>query len=226
MINDIHAALANPKGAIFDMDGTLLDSMPLWENLAQRYLEQKGVTHITEDLSNHFKDMSFKEVALYFQTHYGIKESEAEITLGIQALIEEEYRDRIPLKPGARIFLEKLHQKGTSLCIATANFPHLTKLAIKRLGIDHYFKDIITCMDLGLDKNRPEFFLRILDILKTPLHETLVFEDALYAISSAKKAGFPVVAVFDESAARDISAIQSIADKYLISFDDWEWNDR
>ena len=167
--------------------------------------------------------MSFEEAARYFQAHYGLKENEADITLGIQAMVEAEYRDKLPLKAGVLPFLDKLRQKGVSLCIATANFPHLTRLAIKRLGIEHYFKAIITCSDLGLDKDKPEYYLRVLNILKTPLNETLVFEDALHAVSTAKKAGFPVVAIFDESASEDAPAIQGIADKYLNSFNDWEW---
>jgi HAD superfamily hydrolase (TIGR01509 family) len=215
--------LSNVKGAIFDLDGTLLDSMQLWENLARHYLEQRGISNISKDLREKVKTMSFDESARYLQTHYGLKETVPEINMGIQAMIESEYRDRIPLKPGVRSVLEGLYQKGVSLCIATANFPQLTKQAIRRLGIEHYFKAVLSSIDLGIDKDKPEFYLRVLEILGTPLQETLVFEDALHAIISAKKAGFPVVAVYDESARMDAPAIQAMADIYLKSFDEWEW---
>ena len=108
------------------------------------------------------------------------------------------------------------------MCVATATDISLASPALKRLGIIDYFEDIITCNQLGIAKDDPAFFLETLKRIDTPIAETMVFEDALYAIKSAKAAGFTVAGVYDSSMEADSKKIASLADIYLNSYDEWE----
>ena len=107
------------------------------------------------------------------------------------------------------------------MCIATATDYSLAEAALKRLRIDKFFDFILTCSEAEVGKDNPDFFLTALKLLKTSKQETIVFEDALYAIKSAKAAGLHVAAVYDKSADEEQEEIKSIADIYLISFEDW-----
>lgn len=210
------------KGAIFDLDGTLIDSMPLWRNLGARYLRLKGLTDIPQDLDERLKTMSFSQAAHYFQCEYGINETEMEIIDGVNRLIMQGYREEVPLKAFVRPFLEKLKENGVKMCIATATEKPLALAALRRLDIEAYFSDIITCSEIGLGKDQPDFFPKALESLGTPVQDTVVFEDSLHAALSAKNAGFIVVGVFDESGRKDKEKMKAFVHCYLDSFDQCE----
>lgn len=211
----------NFKGAIFDLDGTLLDSMPVWENLGSLYLISEG--RVPEDgLNEILKPMSLQQSARYFQTRYNIAESEVEIIKRINQMIESQYLNTVPLKPSVGKFLDKLHQGKVQMCIVTASDRRLTEAAIRRLGIAKYFKGIITCNEAGIGKDNPEIYIKALKLMDTPIEGTVVFEDSLHAIKSAKAAGLLTAGVQDDSAAGDRSEIEALADFYLNTFDDWE----
>jgi HAD superfamily hydrolase (TIGR01509 family) len=129
---------------------------------------------------------------------------------------------KIPLKTAVLPFLDRLYRNNVKMCIATATERELAKAALERLSAAKYFDFILTCTEAGMGKDTPEFFLKALELLNTPRHETIVFEDALHAIKSAKAAGFLVVAVYDKSSYEEQEEIKSIADIYLNSFEDWE----
>jgi len=209
------------EGAIFDLDGTLLDSMHFWNDLGAEYLRYKGI--IPQDNINEvLRTLSLEQSIRYFKEVYLIKGSEEEIKKEIIGLIENQYRFKVPLKPYVKPFLHKLCNNNVKMCIATATDYNLALAAMERLGIAEYFKFIFTCTEAGLGKDNPEFFLKTLERLKTSISETIVFEDSLHAIKSAKAAGFFVSAVYDKSSEEDKEEIISIADIYLNSFEDWE----
>lgn len=209
------------KGAIFDLDGTLIDSMHFWDDLGAEYLRQKGIIP-PNNINEVLKALSLEQSARYLKETYSITENEDEIKAEIINLIENQYRYSFPLKPYVATFLSRLYEKRVKMCIATATDRELATAALKRLGIAGYFDFILTCTEAGIGKNDPRFFLKALEMLKTPKSETIVFEDALHAIKSAKLAGLYVVAVYDKSSDGDKTEIKSAADIYINSFEDWE----
>jgi len=207
------------KGAIFDVDGTLLDSMAIWQKIEANYLIRQGATPrpgLEEDL----RSLSLIEAAKYFQVEYGIKKSIEEIDTEKSGMMEDFYYNEAPLKAGVASVLEALHSRGVKMCVATATDRFLIEPALRRCGILKYFGRIFTCSEEETSKSRPDIFIRAAGFLGTNISETLVVEDALYAIKSAKKAGFPVAAVYDESADDQQDIIKRLADYYYISIDE------
>ena len=201
------------RGAIFDVDGTLLDSMFIWDTIGEAYLRSIGYQP-KENLNETFKNMSLHQAARYYQTEYGVTQSIDEIMDGVNAMLERYYRFEVPLKPGAAELLERLRQDGVTLCIATATDRHLVEAALDRCGVLSCFGEIFTCNEVGHGKDEPDIFEAALRFLGTRREETLVVDDALYAVRTAKEAGFPVAAVYD-SHEKAQDQIRMLADVYL-----------
>lgn len=212
------------SGAILDLDGTLIDSMGIWKGLGERYLRRKGYTSVPDQYEL-LKPMSLAQSAQYFRQEYQLADSEDAIIAQMIALIENEYRDMIPMKNHVEPFLRKLKACNIKMCIATATDRPLVEAVLGRLKIGEYFCGIFTCTEVGFGKDRPDIYRRALELLQTAKGETVVFEDALHAIKTAKAAGFLVAAVFDKSADADKAEIRSTADWYLNSFDEWEMDE-
>ena len=201
------------RGAIFDVDGTLLDSMFIWDTIGEAYLRSIGYQP-KENLNETFKNMSLHQAARYYQTEYGVTRSIDEIMDGVNAMLERYYRFEVPLKLGVAELLERLRQDGVKLCIATATDRHLVEAALDRCGVLSCFGEIFTCNEVGHGKDEPDIFEAALRFLGTRREETLVFDDALYAVRTAKEAGFPVAAVYD-SHEKAQDQIRMLADVYL-----------
>ena len=201
------------RGAIFDVDGTLLDSMFIWDTIGETYLRSIGYQP-KENLNETFKNMSLHQAARYYQTEYGVTRSIDQIMDGVNAMLERYYRFEVPLKPGAAELLERLRQSGVRLCIATATDRHLVEAALDRCGVLSCFGEIFTCNEVGHGKDEPDIFEAALRFLGTRREETLVFDDALYAVRTAKEAGFPVAAVYD-SHEKAQDQVRILADVYL-----------
>ena len=204
-------------GAIFDLDGTLLDSMYIWDTIGEVYLRSLGIKP-RENLNKTFKAMSLLQAAEYYQSEYGVKLSTDEIVGGVNHMVERFYFQDVIVKPGVKDILERLKQAGVGMCIATATDLHLAEAALNRNGIRTYFSEIFTCTDVGSGKDTPAIFNQALAHLGTQRQNTVVFEDALHAIKTAKGAGFPVVAVYDPSEAEHSDEIRSLANAYFDSF--------
>ena len=201
------------RGAIFDVDGTLLDSMFIWDTIGETYLRSIGYQP-KENLNETFKNMSLHQAACYYQTEYGVTLSIDQIMDGVNAMLERYYRFEVPLKPGVAELLERLRQNGVKLCIATATDRHLVEAALDRCGVLSCFGEIFTCNEVGHGKDEPDIFEVALRFLGTRREETLVFDDALYAVRTAKEAGFPVAAVYD-SHERSQAEVRARSDLYL-----------
>ena len=208
------------RGAIFDVDGTLLDSMFIWDTIGETYLRSIGYEP-RENLNEVFKNMSLLQAARYYQTEYGVTLCVDEIMNGVNVMLEQYYRFEAPLKPGVTELLVWLQKNGVKLCVATATDRYLVEAALERCGVLSYFESIFTCGEVGHGKDEPHIFEEALRFLGTKKSETVVFDDALYAVRTAKGVNFPVVAVYDvhEKAQNEIRELSSIYLEELTQFD-------
>ncbi len=202
---------------IFDMDGTLVDSMRYWKGLGRDYLESLGI-HPDDSLLWMVEAMTMLEGAAYFMDTYHIPGPPQRIVDEMEAMMEEHYRRDVPLKPGVREYLERLRGRGCRLCVATATAEPLARQCLSRLGVDGFFDFILSCETVGVRKDRPDVFLEAARRLGAAPGETAVFEDALYAARTAREAGFYTVAVPEPSYAGDWPALSALADECLL---DW-----
>ena len=204
------------KGAIFDVDGTLLDSMGIWEDVGVRYLKSIG-REPEANLSQILFPMSIEEGAKYVKEHYELPHAIDEIIEGVLAIVSDFYFYEAPLKEGAKELLEALKQKGIPMVIATSSERVHIEKAFIRLEIDRYFEKIFTCSEVGESKSSPLIYRKAVEYLRTKPEETLVFEDALHALLTAKSAGFHTVAVYDEASEKDQEALKKEAEVYVTS---------
>jgi HAD superfamily hydrolase (TIGR01509 family) len=208
--------MKNLQGIIFDMDGTLIDSTKMWENIASDYLKLKGYQP-EDELGMILKNMSLHQGTEYVIKTYSMKETMKEILDGINELTIDKYEKELVAKEGVTELIQRLAKQQVSMCVATASDSRLAKLCLDRIGILKYLKGIYTCGDIGVGKDDPRLFEYALDKLGTPKDCTYVFEDSLYAIETAKKAGFHVVAVYDEASKCDEDALKEKSDIYIRS---------
>lgn len=204
------------EGAIFDIDGTLLDSMNMWKNVGSSYVRMKGKVP-EADLDEIIKDMSFLESARYIKVHYQFEEDIEAMMDEVNQMVKENYQGKIQEKPFVKEFLERLRDKGVPMCVATATDESLVKACLKRLGLLEYFKEIFTCRNVGAGKEQPDIYEAALQRLGTLKEKTFVFEDVLHAVKTAKQAGFPVAALYDESSREDWKEIMGLADISAVS---------
>ncbi|MGN1340418.1 MAG: HAD family hydrolase [Oscillospiraceae bacterium] len=185
------------KAAIFDLDGTLLDSSTVWEGLGERFLARRGITP-KPGLSALLNFMTLTEGCEFLRQEYRLPETAAEIQSEICGIIADFYRNECGLKPGAEQLLRELHRRGIALVIATAGEEALSRAALERLGVLTLFRGIVTCAEYG-SKTRPDIFLNAAVLVGSPPTQTAVFEDSLHAVRTAKEAGFLTAAVADMS---------------------------
>ena len=204
------------KGAIFDLDGTLLDSMSIWDTIGEDYLRSLGIEP-RENLAETFKTFTLEESAEYYRTHYGVTLSVGEIVNGVNLMIEDFYRNTVLLKEGVAEFLARLSNGGVKMCIATVTDKYLVEAALIRLNVRQYFGEIFTTAEVGCGKNDPKIYRTALAYLGTEKQETLVFEDVLHALMTAKNDGFSVAAVYDEHESRQ-NEMRLVADYYILNF--------
>lgn len=205
------------KGAIFDADGTLLDSMHIWRELGARYLQSLNITP-ENDLSRILYPMSLEQSCHYLKEHYGLRDSESEIQSGILGIIEGFYRDEVMLKDGVTGFLEGLRRKNIPMVIATSGNRELLTYALERNDIAGYFDEIFTCSELATTKHEPDIFLACAEYLQMRPENVGVFEDSLFAVEAAKRAGFVVVGVADDSNIHQRGMIKAVADYFIENF--------
>ena len=201
-------------GVIFDLDGTILNSMSIWDKAGELYLGSLGI-RAEPDLSKLMYSMSMKEGAEYLKNRYQLDLTSDDIIAGINNTIEHFYRFQVTLKDGALQFLEELRKTGIKITLATASDRRIIEAALKRLKVLPYFDRIFTCSEIGESKEKPDIYLKAAEYMATDIQSTWVFEDALYAIRTAKNAGFKIAGVFDSSSITDQDVIKSYSDIYI-----------
>ena len=202
------------RGIIFDVDGVLLNSMPVWENLGELYLKSRGIP-AEKGLGETLFSMSLEEGARYLISHYGLELTCEQVVKGLAREVRDFYAERVPLKEGARQFLDEFRERKIPMVIATSGDRNNTEAALKRLKVFSYFQGIFTCSEIGSGKNQPDIYYAAALHLDTDAEETLVFEDAYHALRTAGKAGFKTVAVYDRSNDKQLAQIWNTADIYL-----------
>ena len=201
---------------IFDFDGTLFDSMFLWDSVGEIYLRSLG-REPKPSMREDVRALSLYQSACYFQEEYDLALSVEEIMAGINQTIEHFYLYEVLPKAGVKDFLTQMKKVGIPMCIATASDRYQVEAALKRCGMEHYFDEIFTCTEVGHGKDEPVIFQKAMEHFGADRGNTVVFEDALHAVQTAKKDGFQVVAVFDSSEKRQ-AEIRELTDCYLADF--------
>ena len=205
--------------AIFDMDGTLVDSMVYWKRLATEFLESKGVQHIAQDILERIKPMTMTESAALFIEEYGLSGTAESVVAEMNTMMDEHYRRNIPLKPGVQVYLDALHRRGVTMCVASATAEELMDACLTRLGVAQYFSFLLSCETVGAGKSRPDVYWEAAKRLGAQPEEIAVYEDALYAAETAKTAGFYTVAVRDDSNQLHWESLTTLADEVIL---DWQ----
>ena len=208
------------RGVIFDVDGVLLNSMPVWENLGELYLNRLGV-EAEKDLGETLFAMSLEEGAEYLISHYGLDKTPEEIVKCLNREVQEFYEKRVPLKEGVRQYLQEFRDRKVPMAIATSGDRKNAESALKRLKILSYFQGIFTCSEIGSSTSQPDIYYAAALQLDTDPSETWVFEDALHALKTAKQAGFKTAGVYDQASDRNLAQIWNTADIYLPEFKDF-----
>lgn len=207
----------NVSGMIFDLDGTLIDSMPAWQNIGSAFLKKHDINP-PDDLNVIIKTMSFAESARYFIEVYGVKMTEEQVGDQINDMIRENYAKHISLKPFVKESLDQFLNQGIKMAILTATHKSLTELVLDRYGLLDHFEFILTSGMAALPKSQPEIYHLAIEKLELPAQQIAIFEDALYCIQAARKTGCQLVGVFDASSKEDWEAIKNSSNCTIISF--------
>lgn len=208
------------RGAIFDVDGTLLDSMPMWDNAGERYLARLG-KEAEPGLGRKLFPLSMEQAALYMKERYCLSCDVAEIVAGVEDTIRRFYREEVRPKPGVKEFLIQMRDAGFVITAATSGSRNEVEAAFSRCGLDSFFSQIFTCSEIGAGKDRPDIYEAARAFMGTEKGNAWVFEDALYAAKTAWRAGFPVVGVYDEASRDDREELYRISKYYLDDFHDF-----
>lgn len=206
----------DPKGIIFDCDGTILDSMGEWEQLGLDLIKGKRMARSHQEIQNDIRTLTIRETAEYFCLDLGLDMDLLDVEKRLEQDITEKYKKEFLLKKGVLEFLER--NKHKKMCIATATERVMVEAAVQRLGIQKYFQFIITSAEVGNSKEWPDIYHISTERLGLAREEVVIFEDAHHAIVTAKKAGYRVIAVEDPSAESHRDSILRLADYYIQDF--------
>jgi len=208
----------NFKCGIFDMDGTLIDTMPMWRSLGQGVLRRRGLEP-RPDFHEAMKPLTMREGCAYCKMAYDLPESTAEIIEECFGVVREFYRTQAAPLPGVPEFLAKQKSRGIKLYVATATDRPLAEIALQHTGLARYFDGMLTCAEAGVGKQQPDIYEQTLALSGCAKEDAIIFEDALHAIRTAKRAGFRVAAIHDPALTAAHAEIRQLADYYVETYE-------
>lgn len=204
------------KNIIFDVDGVLIDSMSIWADCANLYLQEKHGIDAPPEVDKDCATMSLLEAGEYIKKLYPqITLSVRELADGVAEFIRERYW-QAEEKPGMAETVHLLYNQGYSLYLATASEKENVRGVLGNLGVWECFKGIYTCTEIGFSKNYTEYFNEVAKCIGVPCEELVMVEDSLHSMITAKKAGLTVVGVYEESSMAVQGKIKEVCDGYLM----------
>ncbi len=206
------------KAAIFDLDGTILDSMPVWRDLGNRLCRALGFEP-PENLYATVKSMTLDESADYLIKLSGYKTTKEEMAQMHYKLIKDFYENEVQLKPRVKEYLALLKEKNIPMCVATETDSTLAQKALERTGVAEYFQFCLSSKDIGKGKHFPDLYEMAAKKMGYEKEDVVIYEDACYAVRTAKKAGFEVHCIHDDSQKHDTEELKMLADHF---FEDYE----
>ncbi|MDV4152593.1 HAD family phosphatase [Clostridium sp. AL.422] len=205
------------EAVIFDLDGTLIDSMGIWSQIDEEYLSSFGY-EVPHNLQEEITHLTLTETAIYFKERFNIKDNIEDIISTWHSMALRHYSNDIKLKDNVIPFLTKLKNKGIKIALATSNSIPLLEATLKNNGIYDYFDAISTTEEVEKSKDNPDIYLLSAKKLNIAPEKCLVFEDIVQAVKGAKLAGMTVYAIHDDSSAHQKEELINLADKYILNF--------
>lgn len=209
------------KGAIFDMDGTLIDSLSFWDSfwrdMGERYFDDPSYRMDAEHFDTHVRTMIFSQAISYIHGYLKVPCSAEEFDRFAAEYVERFYRTVVTAKAGARELLAALRERGVRVCLASATDRRYLGIALDSCGLASFFvpEAIFSCSDIGVGKERPDIYLAALKTLGTSPDETFVFEDSALALETAKNIGLVTVGVYDSHNIPTQQRLSAASDIYL-----------
>lgn len=195
---------------IFDMDGTIIDSMPFWENLMPHFLETRGIRPETA-LVDEIRNMPLREGIDFVKEKYGLDFSKDEIMVEVRGLLRKKYESEFPLDESAMEIFESLKSRGKKLVLATATQRSLVDVVLARFNLTNYFDLEIVSDESTHHKDEEAYFYSISNHFNVAPKECVVVEDALYAMRTAYAAGMNVAAVTRDTPPYHMEEVEEIA---------------
>lgn len=216
-MNKMKEKLLEKKGAIFDLDGTLLDSMDVWNDVDRIFFAKRGM-EVPEDFIAAITPLGFEAAAAYTVKRFGFPEKEADIIAEWYELARKAYAEDVVLKPFAKEYLELLKKRGVCLAAATASDASLFEPCLLRNGILDYFDTIVTVRDVKRGKGFPDIYELAAQRMALPVQDCTVYEDILKGVEGAKAGGFLAVAIEEPHSGYEKELIWKMADIYITSW--------
>ena len=209
--------LRDKKAVIFDLDGTLTDSMWVWTDIDRDFFAARGM-EMPDALQEDIEGMSFSETAAYFVETFSLPETVDELKEVWNGMAMEKYANVLPLKPGAMEFLQYLKQQGIKMGISTSNSNLLLDVFLKARKLDGYIDAVTTGCDVCKGKPAPDVYLKTAEKLGVDPADCLVFEDIPMGIMAGKSAGMKVCAIEDDYSANLVEQKKELADYYISDY--------
>lgn len=208
------------KAAIFDLDGTLIDSMGMWRNLGKNFLEKREI-EMTDEVANEMTTMSLNMSSVYLKEKFSLKESSQSIYKEFRETIMNFYLNEVEEKESAFDILKDYKEKGFDVVLGTATSDEFVEPVLERFNLKKYFDMVQTCDMVQIRKSDARYFDLISDKLNIDSKEIFLFDDAPHALNAAKNAGIVTVGVYDNESRQYWDEIVSNNNYAIKSFKDW-----
>lgn len=202
------------RGAIFDVDGTILDSMQIWWAATGKYFDSIGV-NFNAEVAEEVRELALEESLPLLIDRYKLNITPEEAIIAMKNIVKETYKTTVPIKKGCKEYIEQLHNDGVKIAVATSGFKDICETAFETVGISEYIDAYAFSSEVGVGKDKPDVYLLAAEKIGIKPHDCMVFEDIERGIKSAKSAGFETCAVYDETNAQITDVLKQSADHYI-----------